>query len=97
MFVINEENHSAIAVVRDPYKAIDWLIENNWIDYGSCGVHENDEEFDLWEVTGYSKEQCKRYPNLIAEYFKKKDLDAMLEELQTFGFYFEDIEDIDAE
>ena len=95
MYIINEENHNAIAVVRDPYKAIKWLVENNWLDYGTCGIRPNGEEFDLWEVTGYSREQCREYPNLIVEYFKEKDLENMLNELQIFGLYFEDIEDID--
>lgn len=95
MYIINEENHIGIAVVRDPFKAVEWLLDNNWLSYNSCGIKSNDEEIELWEITGYFESECKRQPLLIINHFKRMNLKQLFETLEMFGFYFSEIEDID--
>ena len=95
MYIINEENHSGIAVVRDPFKAVEWLLDNDWLSYNSCGINNKDEEFELWEITGYFESECKRQPLLIINHFKKMNLKKLFETLEMFGIYFNEIEDID--
>ena len=95
MYIINEENHSGIAVVRDPFKAVGWLLDNDWLSYNSCGINEEEEEIQLWEVTGFTELECKFQPYLMVNYFKTLNLKQLLETLEMFGFYFSEIEDID--
>lgn len=95
MYVINEENHSGIAVVRDPFKAVRWLLDNDWLSYNSCGINDKEEEIQLWEITDFCELECEFQPYLIANYFKKLNLEQLFKTLEMFGFYFSEIEDID--
>ena len=95
MYIINEENHHGIAVVRDPFKAINWLLDNGWLSCNSCGINSKDEEIELWELTGHFESECKREPYLITNYFKRMNLKQLFITLEMFGFYFSEIEDID--
>lgn len=94
MYLINEENHSGIAAVKDPFKAVEWLIDTDWLSYNSCGI-DGEEEFELWEITGFTKEEIEKQPYLLTNYFKTLNLKTLFEKLEMFGFYFEEITVID--
>lgn len=95
MYIINEENHSGIAIVKDPYKAIYWLLDNNWLSYNSCGILADDTEKELWQIIGIPKIEAKIKPYLISNYFKSLNLKQFFETMEIFGFYFNEIEVID--
>lgn len=95
MYIINEENHSCIAVCRDPYKAVDWLLDNDWISPETCGIGSNEEEFQLWELTGSSKEECEEKSYIIRNYFKRMNFKKFEEIFEMFGIHFEEIDVID--
>lgn len=95
MYIINEENHSCIAACKDPYKAIDWLLDNDWISPSSCGITPDEQEFQLWELTGASKEECEAKPYIIRNYFKRMNFKKFKKIFEMFGIYFEEIDVID--
>lgn len=92
MYIIHEENHDCLCVTEQISKGVFWLIQNHWLTSSSIGVNENDEEFTLGDVVPGAKEN----ENLIFFYFvkiyKKDGIKGALEWLESFGFYFNEIE-----
>ena len=95
MYIVNEENHSGIAIVEDPRKAIDWLLKNNWLSYNSCGVLANDTDIELWQFIEVPEIVAKIQPEFISKYFKTLNLTQFLETMEIFGFYFQEVDIID--
>ena len=81
VYIVNEENHSSIGVVKTIKDAIYFLIAEEWLDSNSM----NDEEItlaDYLETTAQTKKE------LLAEFDDVSD-DYIKELLEKFGFYLE--------
>ena len=81
VYIINEENHSNIGVVKTIKDAIHFLITEEWLESDSI----NDEEItlaDYLETTAQTKEE------LLAEFDNVSD-DYIKELFEKFGFYLE--------
>jgi len=93
MYLVNEEWHGTIAVVSNPFKTVDWLLDNGWLDVNSNGS-DGEKEFKLWEIIGSTKEELEEKQYLIVNYFNSMNLGMLFEQLEMFGFYFQEIEEI---
>lgn len=96
MYIISKENHSSIAVCRNPYNAICWLWDNEWLDVMSdCYIAEKESFVSLYERIGIPPEELRVHVHLVKNYFKKMNLKEFFKEMERFGFHFQKIEDID--
>ena len=93
MYLLNEEWHGTIAVVNNTFKTVNWLLDNGWLDVNSNGS-DGEKEFKLWEIIGSTKEELKEKQYLINNYFNSMNLGMLFEQLEMFGFYFQEIEEI---
>lgn len=99
MYIIDEENHASIAVVRNPFKAIEWLVDSDWLTPYTEGWH--GDKIEMWELIheklGYSEDECKTQPRLIEKFFETLSFDELFDYLGMFGFSLDTIVDIDEE
>lgn len=92
MYIIHEENHSCLCVARTVGSGLIWLITNKWLDGNTVGILENGEEIFMKDVV----ENSDTNPFLIFNYYieleDKNGIEAVIEFLEKFGFYFNEIE-----
>lgn len=89
MYVIHEENHEDLCVVKEIFHGIIWLIKENWLDYETIGIHEDDTEFTLKDIIPNceDKETWR-----ISFFFHNKTDKERIEIMERFGFYFHTID-----
>lgn len=92
MYLVREENHDALCVAKNLGKGVLWLIENKWLDGNTIGIDENDNEYQIKDII----KDADKTPYLIMCYLiqleEKDGVRAVLEWLEGFGFYFNEIE-----
>ena len=92
MYLVREENHDALCVAENLGKGVLWLIKNDWLDGDTIGVDEDDNEYQVKDII----KDSDKTPYLIMCYLiklgKKDGMRAVLEWLESFGFYFSEIE-----
>lgn len=88
MYIINEENHSCLCVAENIEKGVMWLINNDWLNGFTIGIDEDGNEYYLVDVIG-EEETIFGY---VSKLLSKDGIEAVLEWLEQFGIYFNEIE-----
>ena len=92
MYLVREENHDALCVAEDLGKGVLWLITNDWLNGDTIGVGEDNNEYQMKDIV---KDSDRNKYLIFAYYVKlcnKDGMRAVLEWLEGFGFYFNEIE-----
>lgn len=92
MYLVREENHDALCVAENLGKGVLWLIKNDWLNGNTIGVDEDDNEYQVKDIIKGSDENEFLIFNYILKLHYKDGLRAVLEWLEGFGFYFNEIE-----
>jgi hypothetical protein len=92
MYIIHEENHSCLCVTEEISKGVFWLIANDWLTADSVGITEDDKEFTLGDVVPGAREKKNLIFFHFVKIYRKDGMKGALEWLESFGFYFNEIE-----
>lgn len=92
MYIIHEENHDCLCVAESLDRAVLWLIKNHWLDGLTMGIDENDSEYQVKDIIKGSDKNEYLIFSYLAKLCRKDGIKAVLEWLEQFGFYFNDIE-----
>lgn len=92
MYLIHEENHSNLCVTEEISKGVFWLIKNNWLDADTVGIDEDCEEFTVGDVVPGARENKNLIFFHFVKIYRKDGMKGALEWLESFGFYFNEIE-----
>lgn len=89
VFLINEENHSAIGICDSITSGLTFLVNENWLDANVETVLEDGTPLPMWRYLGFtSRKSCE--PKDVFIHFNGLPEEKAIEELELFGFYFED-------
>ena len=93
MYLLREDNHGELAVVENPYRAVEWLWKEQWLDATTeCYVPEKESFIPLFERLGFDSPKKVNHVALVEKYFLSMELIKFFEEMENFGFYFLTIE-----
>lgn len=96
MYLLREDNHGELAVVENPYRAVEWLWKEQWLDATTeCYVPEKEDSIPLFERLGYKSAKEVTHFLLVEKHFLSLELKQFFEEMESFGFYFTEIEVIE--
>lgn len=96
MYLLREDNHGELAVLENPYRAVEWLWKEHWLDAQTdCYVPEKEDSISLFERLGFDSPKKVNHVSLVENYFLSMELKEFFEEMENFGFYFEEIEVIE--
>lgn len=92
MYIVHEENHDCLCVAESIGKGVLWLIKNKWLDGDTIGIDEDDNEYQVKDIVKGSDKNAFLIFNYILKLHHKDGLKTVLEWLEGFGFYFNEIE-----
>lgn len=93
MYLLREDNHGELAVVENPYRAVEWLWKEHWLDATiECYVPGKKIFIPLFERLGFDSPKKVNHVSLVENYFLSMELEEFFEEMENFGFYFEEID-----
>lgn len=92
MYLVHEENHSCLCVAEEISKGVFWLIKNDWLTANSVGITEDDKEFTLGDVVPGARENKNLIFFHFVKIYRKDGMKGALGWLESFGFYFNEIE-----
>ncbi len=93
MYLIHEENHSNLCVAENLGQGILWLIKNKWLDADTVGFdYDNSDDYTVGDVVKDAKENPYNILGYLVKLGAKDGMAAVLEWLESFGFYFNEIE-----
>lgn len=92
MWIIHEENHDCLCVAERLGEGINWLIKNDWLDGNTVGIDKEDNEYQIKDIVKGSDENKYCIFSYLTQLCAKDGVEAVLEWLERFGFYFGEIE-----
>ena len=93
MYLLRENNHGELAVVENPYRAVEWLWREQWLDATTeCYIPGKKDFIPLFERLGFDSPKKVNHVSLVENYFLSMELEEFFEEMENFGFYFEEID-----
>lgn len=96
MYLLREDNHGELAVVENPYRAVEWLWKEHWLDAQTDYYIPEKEDFaPLYKKLGYKSAKEITHFSLVENHFLNLELQQFFEEMESFGFYFSTIEVIE--
>lgn len=93
MYLLREDNHGELAVLENPYRAVEWLWKEHWLDAQTDYYDPEKEGFiPLFKKLGYDSPKKVNHVALVEKYFLSMELTKFFEEMESFGFYFSTVE-----
>lgn len=95
LWIVNEENHSSLIVIKDVYVGVKWLLENDWILPLTECILEDDTTLPMWRFIGLTqRKSCTKQD--IYLFFASKTENEVIEILEKFGFYLSRIDFVES-
>lgn len=89
MYLLREDNYGELAVLENPYRAVEWLWREQWLDATTeCYSSEKKDFIPLFERLGFDSPKKVNHVSLVENYFLSMELKEFFEEMENFGFYF---------
>jgi hypothetical protein len=92
MYLVHEENHDCLCVAHTVGSGLMWLIMNKWLDGNTIGILENEEEILMKDLVENSDTNPFLIFNHCVELQYKNGIESVMEFLEIFGIYFNEIE-----